>query len=165
MKREKKRGKGGKIPFIHVGPEGKRERREKGGSSASSSPCQDSRRERESEGGGEGGAPAVGGVGRTYRSPSPDHREERERGERGAVDERGRERFKGGGRSRSQRPLQGSPAVCRPSDGASGMVEQRVTAGQQEGRTESTPSQPKSNPKTGPLTWIRGGFPLPTCYF
>ena len=51
--------------------------------------------ERESEGGGEGGAPAVGGAGRTCRSPSPDHCEEGERGEREAVDERGRKRFRG----------------------------------------------------------------------
>ena len=31
--------------------------------------------------------------------------------------------------------------------------------------TKPTPSQPKSNPETGPLAWIRGGFPLSPIYF
>ena len=32
------------------------------------------------------------------------------------------------------------------------------------GGSESSPNQPESNPKTGPLAWIRGGFPHPPIY-
>ena len=63
-----------------------------------------------------------------------------------------------GGR-RGSRRLHGTPATRRWTEQTE---EEGGTAAT--GRTEPTPSQPKINPCTGSLAWIRGGFPLPPSY-
>ena len=151
---EKKISKGAEAPSSVFGGAIAKERGEqqqRGG--GPSTPSQ--RIERESGGAGEGTGRRCLAVPRPNRPPS-EQATERER-------ESGSTTAKGG----RYRQYQALAAALEPSttskNGGRGRGVDEFSGGSQSA-TRAAPKRPKSNPKMGPLVWIRGGFPHPPIY-
>jgi len=147
-KRKRKKGKrkknlrGPKPPF--------RQKHREGGHSSTSGPDSHTH----TPGKGEGGSGSVAGNRPMHARSTPSWARERAEADTGEEGERFRKGEVAGG---GLRLFHGRR---RRRFGKEGGDQQKGS----KGWTEPTPSQPKSNPKTGPLAWIRGGFPLLPIY-